>query len=56
MRTARLPIKPMSAEEAALKLEDSRSEFIVYRDAESEKVSVLYRRKDGDFGLIAPEW
>jgi putative sigma-54 modulation protein len=56
VRTSRLPIKPMSAEEAALKLEDSRSEFIVYRDADSEKVSVLYRRKDGDFGLIAPEW
>ncbi len=56
VRTARLPIKPMSAEEAALKLEDSRSEFIVYRDASSERVSVLYKRKDGDFGLIAPEW
>lgn len=56
VRTARLLIKPMSAEEAALKLEDSRSEFIVYRDANSERVSVLYKRRDGDFGLIAPEW
>ena len=56
VRTDRLPIKPMSAEEAAMKLEDSRSEFIVYRDASSERVSVLYRRRDGDFGLIAPEW
>lgn len=56
VRTSRLPIKPMSAEEAALKLEDSRSEFIVYRDAASERISVLYKRKDGDFGLIAPEW
>ena len=56
VRTSRLPIKPMSAEEAALELEDSRSEFIVYRDANSERVSVLYKRRDGDFGLIAPEW
>jgi putative sigma-54 modulation protein len=56
MKTSKIPIKPMSAEEAALELEDSRSEFIVYRDSGSERVSVLYKRRDGNFGLIAPEW
>ncbi len=51
----RLPIKPMSAEEAGMRLESSRQEFLVFRDAASEKISVLYRRRDGDFGLIVPE-
>ena len=51
----RLAIKPMSAEEAGLRLENSRQEFLVFRDAATEKISVLYRRRDGDFGLIVPE-
>lgn len=51
----RLPIKPMSAEEAGLRLESSRQEFLVFRDATSERISVLYKRRDGDFGLIVPE-
>ncbi len=56
VRTRRIPIKPMSAEEAALELEDSLREFIVFHDASSERVSVIYKRRDGNFGLIAPEW
>jgi len=56
VKTTRIPIKPMSAEEAALELGDSLHEFIVFHDASSERVSVLYKRKDGNFGLIAPEW
>jgi putative sigma-54 modulation protein len=51
----RLTVKPMSAEEAGLRLENSRQEFLVFRDATSEKISVLYKRRDGDFGLIVPE-
>jgi putative sigma-54 modulation protein len=51
----RLPAKPMSAEEAGLRLEGSRQEFLVFRDAATEKISVLYKRRDGDFGLIVPE-
>ncbi len=56
VKQTRIPIKPMSAEEAALELEDSLHEFIVFHDASSERVSVLYKRRDGNFGLIAPEW
>ncbi len=56
VKTTRIPIKPMSAEEAAFELEDSLHEFIVFQDASSERVSVLYKRRDGNFGLIAPEW
>jgi putative sigma-54 modulation protein len=51
----RLAAKPMSVEEAGLRLENSRQEFLVFRDSGSEKISVLYRRRDGDFGLIVPE-
>ncbi len=48
--------KPMTAEEAAMRIDGSREEFVVFRDSGSEKVSVLYKRRDGDFGLIVPEW
>lgn len=51
-----LHIKPMSIEEAALALDDSKNEFVVFRDSTSDRVSVLYRRKDKNFGLIAPEF
>jgi len=55
IQSSRLPIKPMSIEEAALELEDSKHEFVVFRDSETEKVSVLYKRRDENYGLIAPE-
>jgi ribosome hibernation promoting factor len=47
--------KPMSVEEAAMRIEGSREDVVVFRDSGSEKVSVLYKRSDGDFGLIVPE-
>ena len=55
VRAGRLPIKPMSVEEAALAIDGSDREFLVFRDASSERVSVLYKRRDGDLGLIVPE-
>jgi putative sigma-54 modulation protein len=55
VRTDRLPIKPMSVEEAAMRVESSGQEFLVFRDSSSEKICVLYKRRDGDFGLIVPE-
>ncbi len=55
VKSSELPIKPMSLEEAALELEGSKNEFIVFRDATSDRVSVLYRRRDNDYGLIAPD-
>jgi putative sigma-54 modulation protein len=51
----RSPAKPMSVEEAAMRFETSRQEFLVFRDSGTDRVSVLYRRRDGDFGLIVPE-
>ena len=43
--------KPMTLEEAMLEMEQG-SDYVVYRDAEKEKVSVLVRRRDGHFDLI----
>lgn len=56
IKTGRLPIKPMTIDEAALGLADSKNEFFVFRDSVTDKVSVLYRRNDGNYGLIAPEF
>lgn len=47
-------IKPMTAEEAALKIDGGDYQFVVFRDAENEKISVIYKRKDGNYGLIQP--
>lgn len=47
--------KPMGVEEALIDLSESERNFVVFRDQESEGVHVLYRRKDGHFGLIRPE-
>ena len=45
--------KPMFIDEAAMQLEQLRDEnFLVYLDADTNRINVLYRRKDGDFGLI----
>lgn len=50
----RYRVKPMTPEEAAIILTDSDDQFIVFRDAETNKVGVLYNRTDGNFGLIEP--
>jgi len=55
IETTHMPIKPMTIEEAALRLEDSELAFVVFRDSTSDRVNVLYRRKDQNYGLIAPE-
>jgi putative sigma-54 modulation protein len=55
IKTNNLPIRPMSIEEAALHLDDSKNEFIVFRDLDTDKISVLYKRRDQNLGLIAPE-
>ncbi len=46
--------KPMTVEEAIQDVNGSKSNFLVFRNAESARVSVVYRRKDGNFGLIEP--
>ncbi|MGB6995373.1 MAG: sigma 54 modulation/S30EA ribosomal C-terminal domain-containing protein, partial [Thermoanaerobaculia bacterium] len=55
VKSSVLSIKPMSIDEAALQLEDSKNDFVVFRDAASDQVSVLYKRRDQNYGLISPE-
>lgn len=50
----RYRVKPMTAEEAAMTLAEDSNQFVVFRDSDTSRVSVLYRRKDGNFGLIQP--
>jgi putative sigma-54 modulation protein len=50
----RYPVKPMTAEEAALRLSEDSNQFIVFRDSETNRVGVIYKRKDGNYGLIEP--
>jgi putative sigma-54 modulation protein len=47
-------IKPLTEEEAVMQLNLDVNQFLVYRDAKSEKISVIYNRNDGNFGLIQP--
>jgi putative sigma-54 modulation protein len=55
VETSDLVIKPMTIEEAALQLEGSSDEFIVFRNAATDNINVLYRRRDNNLGLIRPE-
>jgi putative sigma-54 modulation protein len=50
-----LDVKPMTIEEAALELDGSELGFVAFVDASTRRVSVLYKRKDQHYGLIAPE-
>jgi len=55
VRATRYAVKPMSLEDAALQVETAPETFIVFRNAETDAVSILYRRKDGNLGLIEPD-
>ncbi|HEX8336118.1 MAG TPA: ribosome-associated translation inhibitor RaiA [Pyrinomonadaceae bacterium] len=50
----RYRVKPMTAEEAVMSLAEDGDQFVVFRDSDTNRLSVLYRRKDGNYGLIQP--
>ena len=54
VRTKRFAMKPMSPEEAANQMELLHHDFFVFRNQDTEQVNVVYRRRDGDYGLIEP--
>lgn len=56
VRTKRFAMKPMDAEEAVLQMELLRHAFYVFRNAESDEVNIVYKRKDGNYGLIEPQF
>ncbi len=55
MRAPRYPVKPMTVDEAAMEVEAGVNAFLVFRNASTDSINVLYRRKDGNLGLIEPE-
>lgn len=48
-------IKPMSVEEAVMQMDLLNKDFLVFTDSSTEDINVIYRRKDGNFGLIEPQ-
>jgi putative sigma-54 modulation protein len=50
----RIPAKPLSVDDAILQLELSHAEFLVFLNSATESVSVIYKRRDGNYGLITP--
>ena len=55
IRSRRIPAKPMSVEDAVMQMDMSNKEFLVFRNSQDESLSVIYRRKDGNYGLIESE-
>jgi putative sigma-54 modulation protein len=55
VKTKQFAVKPMSPEEAVLQLELIGHDFFVFQNAESDGVNVVYRRRDGNYGLIEPQ-
>lgn len=53
--TKTLDSKPMTVEEAAMQLDMSNSEFLVFINADTREMNVIYRRKDANFGHIIPK-
>lgn len=56
IRTKRFAVKPMDPEEACVQMELLNHSFYVFRNAETDEVNVVYKRKGGDYGLIEPEF
>ncbi|WP_457630147.1 ribosome hibernation-promoting factor, HPF/YfiA family [Oceanithermus sp.] len=54
VRVKRFEMKPMTPEDAALQMEALGHTFFVFRNADTEEINVIYRRHDGNYGLIEP--
>lgn len=55
VKTKKFNIKPMDIEEAILQMDLLGHSFFVFRNADDDEVNVIYKRKDGNYGLIEPE-
>ncbi len=56
VRTKRFGIKPMFPEDACIQMELLGHNFYVFSNAETDEVNVVYKRKNGTYGLIEPEF
>ena len=54
-RTKRFALKPMDAQEAIMEMELLNHDFYVFRNSWTDEVNVVYKRKDGEYGLIEPQ-
>jgi len=54
IRSRRYSIKPMTAEEAMIQVSEAVESFLVFRNADTDRIGVIYKRKDGNYGLIEP--
>jgi putative sigma-54 modulation protein len=54
VRTKRFNMKPMTPEDAAFEMEALGHDFFVFRNSDTEQINVIYRRRDGNYGLIEP--
>jgi putative sigma-54 modulation protein len=54
VKTKQFAVKPMTPEEAVLQLELIGHDFFVFQNADTNDVNVIYRRRDGNYGLIEP--
>lgn len=54
IKARRYPVKPLTIDEAAAQIADGSDTFLVFRNAGTDEVSVLFRRPDGNLGLIEP--
>jgi len=55
IRARRYAVKPMSVDEAAIEVADGRDAFLVFRNSSTEEINVVFRRADGNLGLIEPD-
>jgi putative sigma-54 modulation protein len=55
VRATRYAVKPLSIDDAALQIEAAGETFLVFRNADSDAVSIIYKRRDGNLGLIEPD-
>jgi putative sigma-54 modulation protein len=55
LRTQRVAVKPMSVDEALMQLKLLKNDFLMFKNAANETLNVIYRRKDGNYGLIEPD-
>lgn len=56
VKVKRFDVKPMSADEAVLQMEMLNHDFYIFRNADTNEINVVYRRTDGDFGVIEPNY
>lgn len=55
IRSHSFSLKPMSVDEAVMQMDLLHKDFLVFSDDTTDQINVIYRRKDGNYGLIVPE-